>query len=138
MMAIPAMAYATDQTEKNEPQSLICTPEEASLISDKNHEIKQREFLEERLDRFFFTKLGNKWKVIFYPFSFPIFSNCKIEEKQAFCYSDSRRLPNTGEFTYQKKNNSTIVFTAFVTFIDAKKDESESIMAMGYCRPFKG
>ena len=138
MMAIPTMTYAADQTKKSEPQSLICTPEKASLISDKNSDIIQREFPEERADRFLFTKFfNNQWKVIFYPFSFPVFSNCTVDDKQAFCYSDSRRLPSTGEFTYHKKDNSTIVFTAFVTFIDPKKDGSESIMTMGYCRPFK-
>ena len=135
MTAIPAMAYATDQTEKNEPQSLICTPKEVSLISDKKSEIKKGHLF--IIDKYLFTKFGDKWEVVYYPSYLHMFSNCRVDDEQAFCYSDSSRIPSTGEFTYYKKIDSTYVFTSFLTYIYFDK-ESASAMTMGYCKPFKG
>ena len=137
MMAIPAMAYATVQAEKNEPQRLICTPEEASLITDKKSKLEEREYPEARADRFIITTLGNKSEVSFYPSYWPVFSDCKTEFETFHCHSMHSRLPSTGEFTYRKKSDSTIVFTSFLTFSFSEGD-SQSAMTMGYCRPFKG
>ena len=136
MTAIPAVALAASQSENSEPQSLICTPEEASIIYDKKTEIKKGHLFLLKDDKYLFTKFGDKWEVVYYPSYLHMFSNCRIDDKQAFCYSDSVRLPSTGEFTYYKKSDSTYVFTSFLTYIYSDK-ESASAITMGYCKPFK-
>ena len=134
MTAIPSMSQATAQAEKNEPQRLICTPEEASLITNKKSNIEERKYPEAKADRFIIEKFNNKWEVSFYPSYLPIFSDCKTEFETFYCYSMHSRLPSTGEFTYRKESDSTIVFTSFLTF----GLSGQSAMTTGYCRPFKG
>ena len=134
MMAIPAAVSAASQRENNEPQSLICTPEEASLITDKKSNIEERKYPEAKADKFIITKFNNKWEVSFYPSYWPMFSDCKTEFETFYCLSMHSRLPSTGEFTYRKKSDSTIVFTSFLTF----GLSGQSAMTMGYCKPFKG
>ena len=136
MMAIPAMAYATDQTEKSELQSLICTPKEASLITDKQSNIEERKYLEAKRDKFIFINESGKWVVRLLPVNKLLFTDCSLYGEKVFCNSNHEK-PNTGEFLYQRKSDSKIVFTSFLTIIYDGKDITDSFMTKGYCKPFK-